>query len=70
MEIRIWFLIFQSAEVEIRFGEEGSLEIVVGGMEKHQMTLQWPTEGNRVTRAIFDSPSYGHYEFLTGQVIE
>ena len=50
-------------------GKEGGVEIIIGGLEKHKMLLEWPTAGSRVTRAIFDSSSYGRYEFLADQDI-
>ena len=65
LSLFIWpFTLLQSAEVIIQHGKEGVVEITVGGLQKTKMTMQWPTPTNRVTRAIFDSPIYGNYEFL------
>ena len=60
----------KSAEVTLQYGKEGRIEVTVGGLENHKMELDWPTGSSRMTRAIFDSPSYGHYEFVMDEDIK
>jgi hypothetical protein len=57
----------RSSEIVVHYGDEGRIEITVGGLQQHKMSLQLRNDGQRVARAAFHSPTFGYYEFEMDQ---
>ena len=53
----------RSAKITIHFGKQGRIEITFGGNQKHSMVLEMHDDNRRIARAIFNSPTFGKYEF-------
>ena len=53
----------RSSEITIQYGKQGRVEITVGGLQKHSMRLEMHDDNRRIARAIFNSPTFGKYEF-------
>ncbi len=57
----------KKAEFNIHYGDKGRIEITVGGVGQHKLMMERlqidEASGLRRTRAVFDSPTFGKYDF-------